>query len=201
MEILVSFCISSILLTLTPGPDLFMVIGQSIEKGFRLTFVFILGLVSGLLVHTLLLVVGWAQFIGDRPEVVSAMKLIGAIYFFFLASKQLFNDKEKKPLKPTEDSTSNMYLKGIIMSSLNPKVSLFFWLFFPGFLFNSDWSISLQYALLGGLFLLQALMVFSLVAYFSTYFSSYIHANNSRQYNGLLFLLIGVYLLIAPIKA
>ena len=197
MEILISFCFSSILLTLSPGPDLLMVIGQSMEKGFRLAFIFILGLVSGLCLHTLLLVVGWAQFIGDRPEVASSMKVIGAFYFFFLSRKLLLKDKAQKELKSKVNSTSSMYLKGLIMSSVNPKVSLFFWLFFPGFLFNSGWSISLQYALLGGLFLLQALMVFSVVAYFSTYFSTFIYSKNMKQYNGFLFLLIGLYMLVS----
>jgi threonine/homoserine/homoserine lactone efflux protein len=51
------------------------------------------------------------------------------------------------------------------MNLSNPKVSLFFLSFFPGFLFSEDLNYSLQFLILGALFLLQALFVFSLSAY------------------------------------
>jgi threonine/homoserine/homoserine lactone efflux protein len=197
METLISFFISSVLLTLAPGPDLFMVIGQSIEKGFRPTFTFILGLISGLCFHTLLLVFGWAQFIGDRPEVVTMIKVLGALYFFVVGGKVFFKSNQTERFSARNYKTSNGYFKGLIMSSINPKVSLFFWLFFPGFLFNSNWSISYQYLILGGLFLFQALIVFSTVAYFTSYFSSFIYSRKMEKYNGCLFLMIGLYLLVS----
>ena len=66
-----------------------MVIGQSIENGLRAALIFILGLMTGLCGHTLLLVVGWAQFVGEQPQIISIMKGIGFVYFSFLGWKSI----------------------------------------------------------------------------------------------------------------
>ena len=60
------FLISSISLTLMPGPDILFVISQSISKN-RLTGLLIsLGLCSGLLIHTILLVFGLSPIISNN---------------------------------------------------------------------------------------------------------------------------------------
>ena len=60
------FLISSITLTLMPGPDILFVISQSISKN-RLTGVLIsLGLCSGLLVHTALIIFGLSPVISNN---------------------------------------------------------------------------------------------------------------------------------------
>ena len=60
------FLISSITLTLMPGPDILFVISQSISKN-RLTGVLIsLGLCSGLLIHTALIIFGLSPVISNN---------------------------------------------------------------------------------------------------------------------------------------
>ena len=84
MEQLSSFVLASILLTLSPGPDLLMVIAKSLEKGVTTALYFIAGLVSGLCAHTFLLILGWPQLIGEHPAVVMGMKIVGGVYFSYL---------------------------------------------------------------------------------------------------------------------
>ena len=84
MEQLSSFVLASILLTLTPGPDLLMVIAKSLEKGVTTALYFIAGLMTGLSAHTLLLILGWPQLIGERPAIVMGLKLMGGVYFSYL---------------------------------------------------------------------------------------------------------------------
>ena len=196
MEVLFSFLIASVLLTLSPGPDLLMVIGQSIENGLRAALIFILGLMTGLCGHTLLLVVGWAQFVGEQPQIISIMKGIGFVYFSFLGWKSIrrhyrYKFDESEILPPPKKH----YVQGLLMNLINPKVSLFFWLFFPGFLFTNDQPIAFQYAVLGGLFLLQAFLVFSVVAYFSSTVKSFFNRYPMGLINGVLWIGLGVYLL------
>ena len=196
MEELFSFLIASILLTLSPGPDLLMVIGQSIENGFRAALTFILGLITGLCGHTILLVVGWAQFVGQQPQIIVLVKGMGFVYFSYLGWGAIrqhylgkFNESVILPLPKKQ------YTQGLIMNLINPKVSLFFWLFFPGFLFSNQFPTAFQYSVLGGLFLLQAFFVFSIVAYFSAAFSSFFNRYPMGLTNGVLWIALGLYLL------
>jgi len=60
------------------------------------------------------------------------------------------------------------------MNVLNPKVSIFFLAFFPGFLFSTTQSTVIQFYVLGGLFMLQALLIFSTISLLSGNFSTYL---------------------------
>ena len=70
-----------------------------------------------------------------------------------------------------------LFKQGFIMNVLNPKVSIFFLAFFPGFLYSSTQSTIIQFYVLGGLFMLQALIIFSMVSVLSGNFASYLKAH------------------------
>ena len=197
MEQLSSFLFASILLTLSPGPDLLMVIAKSLEKGISAALYFTAGLMTGLCGHTLLLVLGWAQFIGERPEIVMWIKIAGCIYFSYLGAMSIYRHLKKKDQVFFENEFSEWnYKEGVWMNLLNPKVSLFFWLFFPGFLFSESWSIKGQYLFLGLLFLIQATVIFSLVAIFSVQFKRFFSRYRLGLISGLLWIIIGCYLVL-----
>lgn len=198
MEVLLSFLFASVVLTLSPGPDLLMVISQSLDKGFQLAVQFIMGLVSGIFLHTLVLVFGWGKWIGDSPVFVNVMKGIGCVYFIFLGLSAIRNSSsQQKSRGSIKSSHTTPYYRGLIMNVINPKVSLFFWLFFPGFLFSSSLSLAQQYAFLGAVFLLQAFCVFTTVAYFCRFFKRYTSQIKTGLYNGILWIALGFYLLIS----
>lgn len=50
------------------------------------------------------------------------------------------------------------------MNVLNPKVTIFFLALFPGFLFTETLPLSLQFFILGALFILVSFIVFSIIA-------------------------------------
>lgn len=197
MEQLSSFVLASILLTLSPGPDLLMVIAKSLEKGVTTALYFIAGLMTGLCAHTLLLILGWPQLIGERPAIVMGIKIVGAVYFSYLGIVSIYQ-YFTTPLKIGTDYniSSNHYRQGVLMNLLNPKVSLFFWLFFPGFLFSESWTFSKQYTVLGSLFLLQAALIFSLVAVFSAQFKDFFSRYRLGLISGLLWIILGIYMVL-----
>ena len=63
IEILFLFIITSISLTLTPGPDILYVSSQSLSYGFKSGFLVSLGLVSGLFFHTAFVSLGFRAMI------------------------------------------------------------------------------------------------------------------------------------------
>jgi len=201
MEELFSFLLASILLTLAPGPDILLVLSESLTKGSKSALMLAAGLVCGLSFHTLVLVLGWGQFIGFYPNLIVVIKICGALYFLYLAI-QTFNSLkiEVHNTELIEKEPFTIFKKGLLMNLLNPKVSLFFWLFFPSFLFRDSLPHGTQYAILGGLFMLQAAVVFTFVSIAAATLIAPILNNPKSLYwmnfgQGILLIGIAIYLL------
>ena len=158
MDQILLFFISSLALTLMPGPDILFVINQSIEdkkSGLLVAF----GLCSGLVVHTLVLALGLSAIIEQNDNVIMFFKYFGSFYLFYLASQEFKNVRVT-----SERHKENFYLRGVYMNLINPKVLIFFLAYFPNFLFSEIISISYQFIILGAIFIIQALIVFSIVS-------------------------------------
>ena len=158
MDQILLFFISSLALTLMPGPDILFVINQSLEDK-KSGLLVALGLCSGLVVHTLVLALGLSAIIEQNDNVIMFFKYFGSFYLFYLASQEF-----KKDTISSERQKENFYLRGVYMNLINPKVLIFFLAYFPNFLFSDTISISYQFILLGAIFILQALIVFSIVS-------------------------------------
>ena len=83
--LLFQFTLSSIILTLSPGPDIIYVLTQSISNGKRYGIITAFGLVSGIIVHTSLVYFGIALLIQKNPVLFDGLKYLGAGYLFYLA--------------------------------------------------------------------------------------------------------------------
>jgi threonine/homoserine/homoserine lactone efflux protein len=123
-----------------------------------------LGLCSGLILHTALLVLGVGTFLERLPEGVRALELLGALYLLFIAYGVWNSSQNSLKSNSKKQGVERLYFTGFIMNLTNPKVSLFFISFFPGFLFSEALSYTLQFLILGGIFFVQALVVFSVSA-------------------------------------
>ena len=62
------------------------------------------------------------------------------------------------------------------MNLSNPKVSLFFLSFFPGFLFSSLIPYNIQFLILGIIFISQAVIIFLFVSFLANYLGNYLKA-------------------------
>ncbi len=163
---IVEFLIASVLLTISPGPDIIYVLVIGIRKGFKDGLLLTIGLVSGIIVHTSLVAFGISGLIKASPNLFLAIKYAGALYLLYLAFKvyrapaviKINLSDAKKKLK------HNYIIQGFWMNVLNPKVTLFFMAFLPAFLWNDTENQLFQFYMLGILFILQALIIFGLVA-------------------------------------
>ena len=193
MEQILLFFISSLALTLMPGPDILFVINQSIEdkkSGILVAF----GLCSGLVVHTLVLALGLSAIIEQNDNVIMFFKYFGSVYLFYLASQEF-----KKDSVTIERQKENFYLRGVYMNLINPKVLIFFLAYFPNFLFSDTISISYQFIILGAIFIFQALIVFSAVSLASNRLISILKVDVKNKkivyLKSFIFVLIGLSIL------
>ena len=68
------------------------------------------------------------------------------------------------------------------MNLANPKVTIFFMIFFPGFIFSQEWTLPLQFALLGIIFWGQSLLVFCGVIFLGDKLKRYVVGDNFYNY-------------------
>jgi threonine/homoserine/homoserine lactone efflux protein len=195
MDQILLFLISSLALTLMPGPDILFVLNQSLENK-KSGFLISIGLCSGLVVHTLILVFGLSAFIETNEYLTSYLKYFGTLYLFYLAFDEI-NTKFKQDSKP---NNTNLFLRGLYMNLVNPKVLLFFIAYFPNFLFSETLSISLQFLILGSIFIFQALIVFSSVSLASNKLVSYLKVDTAdyrlTYFKAFVFAIIGLSILL-----
>lgn len=166
LDNLFAFLGAAVLLTLAPGPDIIFVLTQSLSHGKKIGIITALGLATGVLIHTTLLAFGVSILIKESPLAFQLLKISGALYLLYLAYQVWKSDADLQLAnenKPASKS-SHFYWKGLIMNLINPKVIIFFLAFFPGFLWDNHQNLVAQFYILGGVFSLQALIIFSIVS-------------------------------------
>lgn len=189
------FLIASMLLTIAPGPDIMYLLAKSLADGARSGISLALGLTTGLIFHTTLVIIGVAAIIQQSPLAFAILKYAGAAYLLYLAWGA-FHAQGNLKLNAVNKSGSyfKLYRRGVIMNVLNPKVLLFFLAFLPQFVdLNSD-SVSLQIAFLGFIFGLQTLVIFALVAICAGKVRDYIL--NIKNFNKIMGYIQGIVLLL-----
>lgn len=164
IESFIPFLFASAFLAFVPGPDNIFVLTQSSLYGRKSGMLVTLGLCTGLLVHTSAVAFGVAAIFQVSHVAFTLLKIIGALYLFYLAWHAFLAAASKLDAKTKELSPWQLYRRGIIMNVTNPKVSLFFLAFLPQFASPDNGSVILQIFLLGALFIIVTLIVFGLVA-------------------------------------
>ncbi|MBD1400378.1 LysE family translocator [Pelovirga terrestris] len=165
VETIITFFSAAVLLGLAPGPDNLFVLTQSALRGRGPGLVVVLGLCSGLLVHTAVVAFGVAIIFQSSAVAFTLLKLIGAGYLVYLAWQAF-----RAPPETLQGEAGvapgywRYYRRGVIMNLTNPKVSIFFLAFLPQFADPSYGAVVYQLLLLGGLFILATVLVFGGIA-------------------------------------
>ncbi|WP_316897479.1 LysE family translocator [Pseudodesulfovibrio indicus] len=164
-EVIGAFFATSVLLGLAPGPDNLFVLSQSALHGRCAGLSVMLGLCTGLLVHTAAVALGVAVIFQTSALAFSLLKYAGAAYLAWLAWGALRAPASTLPPGSTPAvSRWKLYRRGILMNVTNPKVSVFFLAFLPQFADPARGSVTVQMLLLGGLFIAATVLVFGAIA-------------------------------------
>ena len=164
-DVLLGFFGVAVLLSLSPGPDNLFVITLSATRGVRAGLWVVLGLCSGLIVHTLAVALGVAALVAASATAFTVLKLAGAAYLLYLAWGAW-----RAPVGPAGQQAApsltplQAWSRGVVMNLSNPKVILFFLALLPQFASASRGSVALQTFWLGLVFIAAAGLIFSMLA-------------------------------------
>ncbi|MGE4268011.1 MAG: LysE family translocator [Deferribacterales bacterium] len=165
---IILFCSTSLLLAITPGPDIIYVITRGITQGHKSGMAAAAGFSLGNIAHTTFAIVGLSAIIRSSALAFTAIKFAGAVYLIYIGWKTFTSkggasaEKDTKILSPKA-----VFVQSITANILNPKVALFFIAFFPQFVKPQNGHPAIQMALLGLLFIICTFIVFSACALFS----------------------------------
>ena len=132
---LVQFAIASVILAITPGPDMTLFVSRTLSQGRAAGFASMAGALAGTLVHTTLVVVGISALIVASPTAFLVLKIFGAGYLVYLAYQAIRYGSAFSPEKKTGPSISvtKSFSIGLGVNLMNPKIILFFMTFLPQF--------------------------------------------------------------------
>ena len=94
IENYLGFVMAAILLNLIPGSDSMYIVTRSISQGQTAGFYSVLGIISGILVHTLLAALGLSVLLANSPTAFMIVKYIGASYLCYLGVKMLMSKQQ-----------------------------------------------------------------------------------------------------------
>lgn len=177
------FLVASALLTIAPGPDIVYVLTRGITQGRRAGFAAACGFATGVIFHTALAALGIAALIRSSAWAFSLVRYAGAAYLIYLGIGMLIGrgvlQWGQDPSAADNMALRTVYKQSVIGNALNPKVTLFFLSFLPQFINVNAAHVELQMLLLGVLFMLQTVLIFGAVAFFSGVIGDKLRANSA----------------------
>lgn len=142
-----------------PGPATLLTVARATASGSRVGIATGAGIAAGDLIHTATAIIGISAVIAASATLFSAIKYLGAAYLLHLGIRAMI---EKAPVELASEvpaiSAGAAFRQGLLTEVLNPKTALFFLAFLPQFVRPENGAVSLQMAILGGVFIVLGLV-------------------------------------------
>src|SRR5450432_819234 len=154
LDSLALFAFASLLLSLTPGPNLMYLISRTLCQGRGAGLISLAGTTSGFLFYAVTAAFGLTAVFVAIPVLFDVVRWAGAAYLLWLAwdavrphgSGGLFARRDLPPLAP-----ATLFRTGVLTSILNPKVALFYLALFPQFVDPARGSVLVQSLILAAM--------------------------------------------------
>jgi threonine/homoserine/homoserine lactone efflux protein len=142
---LITFIAVTLLLTVTPGVDTFIVMRNVLRGGTKDGVCTAVGICSGLFVHASLSALGISAVLVRSANLFAFVKMAGAVYLLWLGAGSLYGAIKggqsglclKESAKAVFQS-SKSFREGLLSNVLNPKPAVFYLAFFPQFIGPGD---------------------------------------------------------------
>ena len=174
------FLLAALILLLTPGPAVLYIIARSMDQGRIAGFVSVFSIETGNSVHVLAATLGLSAILMSSALAFSIVKYLGAAYLVYLGVRRLMaRDQGHEIARVQHQSLRRIYSQGVLVAALNPKTALFFLAFLPQFVDPAAGSVTLQLLMLGGTFVMMAIVTDSMYALLASTAGGWLKRNQS----------------------
>jgi len=153
-------------LCFTPGPTVFLVMGQALEHGKKSVVPLVSGTLTGDVIAMSFSFIGMGALLATSAALFDILKWLGVAYLTYLGVKAFCSKADSNKNKPKQMQKGSVYLNALIVTALNPKGIMFFMAFFPLFI-NSNAPVVQQMLILAFSFLAMSAFSVSFYATFS----------------------------------
>ncbi len=159
-----AFVLATTVLMLIPGPNVALIVANSLAFGVRYGLLTLAGTASAMVPQLLLTALGMTALLGRFGAWMGWVRWVGVVYLLWLGVRQ-WRAAPTGPgrLTPAPRDARRIYLRGLLVSLTNPKTLFFYGAFFPQFV-AAGRPAAPQLGLLCATFLAVALIVDSLWA-------------------------------------
>ncbi|MGV8937498.1 MAG: LysE family translocator [Allorhizobium sp.] len=195
---ILAFSLATLLLALTPGPDMTLWISRSLRDGRGTGLMVLMGTSFGVSIHTILVALGISALIVASPTAFLILKTGGGAYLLWLAVQAIRHGSNfvVRAGGKRENSLVHAFVNGLWTNLLNPKVIIFFMTFLPQFVTASDPHVTGKLLFLGIWSIILSLPIGVAIIYGADFLSGWLQQNR-RVLRGIDYTFAGVFSIFA----
>ena len=193
------FVAATILLILIPGPNVALIVANSLAHGARFGLTTVAGTSAAMVIQLALTVLGMSTLLTGLAAGFEALRWIGVVYLLYLGLKAWrAPEVDLTKAAPQAKSSRAIFARGFLVSLTNPKTLLFYGAFLPQFV-TPGAGLTQQLILLSATFLVLAIVFDSLWALLAARFRKAlaVRAKIRNRIAGVLLMGAGVGLALA----
>lgn len=174
----VDFWVAAIVVTATPGTGAVFTIAAAMARGTRAGLIAALGCTAGIVPHMTLALTGAAALLAASPMAFEAVKWLGVAYLLYMAWGT-WRHTGSFAWKDDDDSAASRSAwhvvgSAVLVNLLNPKLTIFFFVFLPMFVNPAADGAIVRMAGLGLLFMAITLVIFAVYGVCAAWLRRYV---------------------------
>ena len=173
------------LLTLTPGPDMALVLRNGVRGGVRIAWWTGLGCCTGIGAYAVAASLGLAALLAASAGAFLVVKMVGAAYLIYLGVMALWHSRKQPEAadvaapSPKTVGRADAFRQGLMSNLLNPKIALIFLTLIPQFVSRGEPAFSTT-AILAATFLGMAVLWWRLFSFAIGWLGRYLARDRVR---------------------
>ncbi|MFN4013722.1 MAG: LysE family translocator [Reyranella sp.] len=160
LDLYLAFVAASVLLIVVPGPNVALIVANSVAHGARYGLMTVAGTASAMVLQLALVVLGASALLGLLAGLFDWLRWLGVAYLLWLGLRTwraAASDLSGIAAEPR--SAAAIVTRGFLVSLTNPKTLLFYAAFLPQFVSADRGAITDQLLLLSVTFIVVAVLL------------------------------------------
>lgn len=158
-ELCLAFIAATVVLGFIPGPNVALTVANSVTYGPRYGLLTVAGTGSAMIPQLALTVLGMSTMLTSMAGIFEVLRWVGVAYLLYIGYRQwIAPPVDLTGIHAQLKSVKEIFWRGFLVSSTNPKTLLFYGAFFPQFI-NMNGNVPMQLVFLSTMFIVLIVMI------------------------------------------